>query len=305
MPLDLETRRSWTQIRFEYYIAARTLWFKDCYSMGALNFGYAAEVSLKHLLAEFGHNRSADMNSHNVAHLVDVCRGFSLLPNLKASDDLLHYLTDRLDHRYPRQRRKRGEVVQLRGHALAQTAGDVIALDDILLQLDEEIVSRTGQTATSIMLLAVAALDRQAGRAFFHSNGPALSRLGTAQRYLDDHDRTVRELNEKYNPHLVEINIARNQRLRQLLSEAPTWAWNNESFGMTTQTEDPTPAANFRYPGRVIKNSAGEIIGVKAGFDHWDHVVDALEKRALAGLGEAGTGERPRRKRRGTPRVNK
>lgn len=27
------------------------------------------------------------MNSHNVAHRVGVCRGFSLLPNLKASDD--------------------------------------------------------------------------------------------------------------------------------------------------------------------------------------------------------------------------
>lgn len=302
MPLDPETRRSWTQIRFEYYVAARTLWFKDCYSMGALNFGYAAEVSLKHLLAEFGHKRSADMNSHNVVHLVGVCRDFSLLPNLKASDDLLHYLTDRLDHRYPRQRRKRGEVVHLRGHALAQTAGDVIALDDILLQLDEQIVSHTEQNATSIIRLAVANLDGQAGRAFFHSNGPALSKLATAQRYLDDHDRTVRELNEQYNPHLVEINIARNQELRQILSEAPTWAWSTEFFGMTTQTEDPTPAANFRYPGRAIKNSAGEIIGIKAGYDHWDHVMDALEKQVIAGLGKAGTGERTRRRRRDTPR---
>lgn len=270
--------------------------------MGALNFGYAAEVSLKHLLAEYGHNRSADMNSHNVAHLVGVCRGFGLLPALKASDDLLHYLTDRLDYRYPRLRKKRGEAVQLRGHAVAQGAGDVIAIDDVMLQLDEAIVSYTGDTSTSVVRMAVASLESQAARAFFHSNGPALLRLETAHRYLNDHDETVKKLNEQYNPHLVEVNVAQNQRCRQLLSEAPTWAWSTESFGMTTQTEDPAPAANFRYPGRVIKNAAGEIIGVKAGYDHWDHAMDALSQRALAGLDKAGTGERTHRRRRNTSR---
>src|SRR5687767_4485197 len=122
MALSDELRTSWTLLRFEFYVAARALWFNGCHSIGAMNFGYAAETSLKHLLAERqGATLSKETWRHNIEKLVNQCRELGLLDDY-LSDDIVHYLDDRLNFRYPSQRTATATEAHQRDHAIGQTA---------------------------------------------------------------------------------------------------------------------------------------------------------------------------------------
>jgi hypothetical protein len=43
----------WLKLKYEYYLAARTLWLNNQMQMGALMFAYAVEAQIKHALGTF------------------------------------------------------------------------------------------------------------------------------------------------------------------------------------------------------------------------------------------------------------
>lgn len=257
--LSEDVRTSWSMLRFDFYVAGRVLWFNSCWTIGAMNFGYAAETTLKHLLAERpGAKTDKQTYKHNIRELVSQCRDAGVLDNY-ISDDLVHYLDYRLNFRYPSQQKQTAENADARDHGIGQSFSDVAALDDAILHLDEAVVRLTGDSRVSVLLRGASSLDSAQGKAFFHSNNAVLARLDTARRYFSEHkDRQV-SLHERLNPHLVEGMKQSFDKVSRMLGEVTGVA---QGMPMSVSTE-PGPAANFQYPCTVTKDADGNVISVK------------------------------------------
>lgn len=124
------------ELRFEYYSAGRTLWFTDNLETAAILLGYAVELTLKQILVASGNDKSL-MNSHNVVSLYSKANEHALRGEVPVTDDLLHFVTDRLHHRYPRQVEEAASNAQKRGHAICLSLDVVASYDDMIMGLDE------------------------------------------------------------------------------------------------------------------------------------------------------------------------
>lgn len=254
-------RTKWTMLRFDFYVAGRVLWFNSCWTIGAMNFGYAAETTLKHMLAERPDAKTDKQTyKHNLSELVSQCKDAGILDNY-ISDDLVHYMNDRLHFRYPSQQRQSAENARERDHGIGQSFSDIVALDDAILHLDEAVVRMTGDSQASVLLRGAGSLDSASGNAFFHSNDAAVKRIGTARRHLLEHRERIIESHRQFNPHLIETAQQHFDRLLQMVDQITV---ASRGMPVTVTTEDPGPAATFQYPCTVVKDADGNAIGLQA-----------------------------------------
>ena len=130
--------RKFTELRFEYYSAGRTLWFNDNMETAAILLGYAVELSLKQILVVTDNDKNKKlMNSHDVLVLFTEANNVVLKGAFSVTEDLLHFVTDRLHHRYPSQAEQTAVKANKRGHAVCLSLDVIAAYDDLIIGLDE------------------------------------------------------------------------------------------------------------------------------------------------------------------------
>lgn len=250
-----------TELRFEYYSAGRTLWFSDNMETGAILLGYAVELSLKQVLVASGNDGNKRlMEKHTIAALYKHANETALHDAVPASQDLLHFVSDRLHHRYPRQVAEAAASAQERGHAICLALDVIFAYDDLVIGLDEWLRVNYPEEKISLGLLAAHFIKRVTGRAVFHCNSAALSRSASYVSLLEaEYANSEAEMKEQgRTPETIAYNLE-NQRGRiHSWSLAPNglWVFKNlmTPFGASfVETPSELLAKNFVYPGRYVK----------------------------------------------------
>lgn len=252
-------------LRFDYYVAGRSLWLTGQMPMACLMLAYAVEVHLKHIMVYFKAGKKADLFSHDPRHLVKVVKESGLLDGVKFSSDLIDYTHDVFNQRYPSQTWETGKEAAERDHALSYGAGNLLYFDDLILQIDDWFADNADWTF-SIGVLAGQNVDSFPGKAFFHSNASAQERFPKYKAYAEQHWKRQKYDLAQSNPDLVAVNESSfAQRIAAL--EDPQRLLNSDIFNLSIGTEEKSTiemASRFKYPGRILRNDSGDVIGVSA-----------------------------------------
>lgn len=172
-------RSRYTYLRFDYYVAGRTVWLSGQMAMGGMLLGYAIETALKHLLVECGEaNNRAVARGHDYLELVKMCKSAGKLHGLKASGDFLRYAQDGFHMRYPSQQRQTLQKAEADGTSLNKGIDNLPAYDDLIMQLNDAVVEKA-TPATCIGAKAAESFDTVSGRFFWTSNAAAMARRET------------------------------------------------------------------------------------------------------------------------------
>lgn len=244
MDPGLEQRIRFAELRHQYYTAGRILFLSNCMRMGALMLGYAIESGLKHALNEREFRDKKILYDHDLRLLFHTCREQGAFLDVEVSPDLLEYANDLFDVRYPSQLAARSEDMIQRNRAMSTTPAILAAYDDLLVQLDTSLWNLTEDHRSSAVIIAARTSNSYDGRVFFHCNAPALTML---DRYLE----TVR----KYYP-TARADIEQLERGVEHLYYFDAMHIRFASFDRLKVAQ---PAKRFRYPGRVVRDSDGNI----------------------------------------------
>ncbi len=257
--------RKLTELRLEYYAAGRMLWFNDTMVIGAMLLGYAIELSLKQALiaAEVPQSHKV-LYSHIIPDIFAECSARGCVSSVEVSSDLLQYVSDMLNQRYPSQVTKTGLAAEERGHAITKNLTLIVAYDDLLIQLDDSLKIQCRDHAVSIGLLAAHFVNRVQGRSFFHCNVAALR---NTKIYRDALVREYKGSEEQMKVEgLTEQTISynlNNQRARlEAWAGAPHSLWEYGKLSTRIGPDFDTLktakfARDFAYPGRVVKHGGG------------------------------------------------
>ncbi len=253
-------RKKFTELRFEYYVSGRMLWFNDTMSIAGMLLGYAVELSLKYALILAGITHKRLLHGHKPLDLYQKCVEVMAIPNVQASTDLLQYVSDMFNLRYPSQVIETSAEANARGHAIGQSLDLILAYDDLVIQLDDALKVRCSDDSVSIALLGAHFINRPQGRGFFHCNVAALKNTAVYRGILEKEYTSAEE--HMQNQGLTEETISYNlENYRQRLKtwqNAPSSIWNypkvSTAIGPDFETlKDREYARDFMYPGRVTK----------------------------------------------------
>lgn len=175
--MEIKGLDQWTSLRYDYYVAGRTLWFSNQLQTGALMLGYAIEAHLKHVLTSIGNFSRKLTHQHNFHDLFSVCRENDILQDVEVSEDLLDYVEDNFHRRYPSQTTETLQNAKSVGHAISISPVVITAYDDFIFQLDHSIAHTLSTPRASIGMLGGKRVDCLDGKFFFHSNYTAIARL--------------------------------------------------------------------------------------------------------------------------------
>ncbi len=249
------------ELRFEYYTAGRMLWFNDTMSTGAMLLGYAVELSLKQALVAVGvSNKNKILYSHIIPDIFTECFTRGCFPQVEVASDLLRYISDMFNQRYPSQVTQTTLAAEQEGHAIGQSLNLILAYDDLIIQLDDALRTQYSDDAVSIGVLAAHFVNRTQGRAFFHSNVAALRNTDLYREILDREYQNSEEQMRKQNltEETITYNLNNQIARREIWTSAPQSIWMYEklptSIGADFDTHKSTKyAKEFVYPGRVVK----------------------------------------------------
>ena len=99
------------------------LWFSDTMSIAGLLLGYAVELSLKYALVIAGVTHKGLLHGHKPLDLFQKCVEVEAIPGVQASTDLLQYVSDMFNQRYPSQVVETSAEANARGHAIGRRLG--------------------------------------------------------------------------------------------------------------------------------------------------------------------------------------
>ncbi len=257
--------RKFTELRLEYYSAGRTIWFNDNMETAAILLGYAVELTLKQILVASGNDGDERlMNSHNILALYAKADESTLKGAFPVTQDLLHFVTDRLHHRYPRQVEQSVAKAQKRGHAICLALNVISAYDDLIIGLDEWLRENYENENTSLGVMAAHFVNRVTGRAVFHCNSAALN---ISQKYnaliTSEYENAEKEMTEQgLTPDTIQYNLNNQKQRLETWANAPDGLWVashlSTVFGSNFfETPQEMLASDFKYPGRHVSKSNG------------------------------------------------
>lgn len=249
-----------TELRFEYYVSGRMLWFNDTPAVAGMLLGYAVELSLKHALIAGGVRDQRLLKSHKIHKIFEECESRNLIPAVEASQDLLLYISDMFNQRYPSQVLETAAEAENRGHAVSWNLGLVCAYDELMIQLDESLRAQCADDAVSIGLLAAHFVNRVQGRCFFHCNVAALK---NAQSYREalimEYEGSAAKMRaEGRTEQTIAYNTGLHGERLKTLSAAPASLWRYDKLATALGPDFEALgqygyARDFVYPGRTIK----------------------------------------------------
>lgn len=255
--------RKFTELRFEYYSAGRTLWFTDNMETAAILLGYAVELSLKQILVASGNDKDRGlMHSHSVVKLYNTADEVVLKDAVSVTQDLLHFVTDRLHHRYPSQVEKSVANAQKRGHAICLALNVIAAYDDLIVGLDEWLRINYPNEYKSLVVIAAHFVNRVTGRAVFHCNSAALRRSNIYKALISaEYDNAESEMRAQgLTPETIQYNLNNNKHRIDSWALAPDGLWVASHLTMAfgknfVETPQEMLASNFKYPGHHVGHS--------------------------------------------------
>lgn len=255
MACDLARRRKFTGLRYEYYVAARTLWFSSQQTMGAIMFGYAIECHLKHALLEASPGNKKVQFGHSLHDLFSVCREYDLFSGVRVSDAFIDYCQDNFTTRYPSQVVSGNQAIEDRGQIRVVDSACVHAFDDLVLQMDDAMRERFGDDAWMGRWLALG-VEGLPARWFFHSNYAATKqcRLESYSNYLTRWSEGSRETSH---PEVWAFNARLCEQRKALLAQ-PEVLMSFPSAHLAVPLRCNEPAKEFVYPGVIHRNDEGE-----------------------------------------------
>lgn len=257
--------RKFTGLRLEYYSAGRTIWFNDNMETAAILLGYAVELTIKQILVASGNDDDEKlMKSHNILTLFAKADETTLKGAVPVTQDLLHFVTDRLHHRYPRQVEQSVKKAQKRGHAICLALNIISAYDDLIISLDEWLREKYENENTSLGVIAAHFVNRVTGRAVFHCNSAALN---ISKKYnaliTSEYENSEKEMKEQgLTPETIQYNLNNQKKRLEAWASAPDGLWVAKHlttvFGSAfIETPQEMQACNFKYPGRHVDGRSG------------------------------------------------
>lgn len=175
--MDLEKRKDWSLLRYNYYSAGRNELLLGNYAAAGILLGYAFEASLKHVLIESGFTDLNILNRHEPQVLMKTCRDEGLLKDIEVSDDFLDYINDNFKPRYPRLKESVNKDIESRGRFGMFGPLLLSWYDDILFEIDTWLYSLTKENLSSCLFRASGDIQQIKGRLFFHANYHACMHL--------------------------------------------------------------------------------------------------------------------------------
>lgn len=264
-------RRKFKELRFEFYVSGRNLWFSDTMSIAAMLLGHSVELHLKQALIEHvpALSKNKEVKSrHNLPTLYDMCKQNGLYADVFASEVLIIYISDMLHQRYPSQSVEASINAEERGHAISQDIGVIQAYDDLIIQLDDSLLKKYRDQEISIGIQASHFVNRHQGRTFFHCNVGALRNIAYYRQILEAEYSGAEERFKKQGqtPETIQYNLNNHKQRLETFKDAPKsiWMFNklHPLFAMPSEPlEAGTISGNFSYPGRVhkINSNAGKL----------------------------------------------
>ena len=260
---DKWQRMKFKELRFEYYVSGRMMWFSDTMSIASMLLGHSVELHIKQALIEHDSKLSEDRKvarGHNLKSLYDMCKKRGIFSDVNVSDDLILYMSDLLNQRYPSQSIKTAKTAAKRGHAIGSSITLIQAYDDLVIQFDDSLRKKYGDEEMSIGMQASHYINRQQGRAFFHSNMSALRNLKEYSDYLKkEYDGAEERFkSEGQTPETIEYNLKNHKNRLSVFAGAPNslWTFNKLSVSFNQPKDEPKAgyvAEKFSYPGRIYK----------------------------------------------------
>jgi hypothetical protein len=252
--------KAWTQQRYEYYLAGRTLWFHNQLQPGALMLAYAIEAHLKHSMNVHKSLFPPKLfYKHDIPTLFEKNREAGLFSDVEVSGDLLLFVQDNFHRRYPSQTQQAARNATSRGHALAMAPDLIHAYDDFILQLDQSLYLSINDIRASVALMGAKGVRSLGGHMFFHSNYAAIDRLTDIQRLLDeDWDIFLKEEDERLHP----LNKPDYLERRACLSDTNALLVGEHHLIRVPRQPNTTfrvSAKAFVYPGRYYENPDGSV----------------------------------------------
>ncbi|MGI0133793.1 MAG: hypothetical protein ACREBW_02390 [Candidatus Micrarchaeaceae archaeon] len=250
-------RRKFTELRFEYYVSGRTLWFSDTMNIGAMLLGYAVELSLKYALICAGVAHKRLLHGHRPVDLFKKCIEVNAIPGVTASEDLLQYVSDMFNQRYPSQVIETSAEANARGHAIGLSLDVILAYDDLMIQLDDALRLKCSDHSVSIGLLAAHFVNRPQGRGFFHCNVAALKNSHFYREHLKDEYSAYDELAKAngVDEQTRNYNLGNQKQRLATWESAPSSIWSypkvSTAIGPDFESlQSGSYAKDFVYPGR-------------------------------------------------------
>ena len=255
-------KRKFMELRFEYYVAGRMLWFNDTMSTAAMLLGYAVELSLKQALVGSGvSNKDNILYSHSTPDIFAECFARGCFPDVDVASDLLVYISDMFNQRYPSQVTQTTLTAEQQGHAIGQNLNLILAYDDFIIQLDDALRTQYSDDSVSIGVLAAHFVNRVQGRAFFHCNVAALKNTDLYREILDREYQSSEEQMRKQNltEETITYNLNNQIACRKTWMSAPQVIWTYEKWSKGIGPDfdalkSRKHAKDFVYPGRVVKH---------------------------------------------------
>ncbi len=266
-------RRKFKELRFEFYVSGRNLWFSDTMSIAAMLLGHSVELHLKQALIEHDSALSKDKEvkgRHNLPTLYAMCKQNGLYDDVLVSEELIIYISDMLHQRYPSQSVEASIKAEERGHAISQGIGVIQAYDDLIIQMDDSLRKKYADPLISIGIQASHFVNRHQGRTFFHSNIGALRNIPYYRQALEADYAGAEEKFKKQGqtPETIQYNLNNHKQRLEAFKEAPAsiWIFNKLNPHFAMPSEPPIAgyvSKDFVYPGRVHKIKSDAVIKKK------------------------------------------
>ncbi|MEN0038914.1 MAG: hypothetical protein AAGC78_17685 [Cellvibrio sp.] len=236
----------WTKQKYDYYVAARTLWENNQMQMAALMCAYAIEAQIKSAFSLFQHNCPIkELNKHNVPKLFAQAKNDGIFSDVSVSGEFLEFVMDNFERRYPKQTRDRLQEIRPQGRAFILISDLNLYYDKFIIDLDTSIYKKSNDCRTSILFLAKRNLESVEGKYFFQLNPAALARLEEAISWLGEELSGYEKDQEFSASYPVHVSIRKNEM--EILKRMNCEWLNRDRHAISTLNIIVDPA-NFKHP---------------------------------------------------------
>lgn len=236
----------WTKQKYEYYVAARTLWENSQMQMAALMYAYAIEAQIKSAFSLFQNTCPIkELNRHNIPKLFAQARSDGIFSDVSVSDEFLEFVMDNFERRYPKQTRDRLQEIRPQGRAFILISDLNLYYDKFIIDLDTSIYKKSNDCRTSILFLAKRNLEAVEGKYFFQLNPSALARLNEAISWLGEELSGYEKGQEFSANYPVHVSVRKNEMeiLKRMNSE-----WLNRDKNAISTLNIIVDTSTFKHP---------------------------------------------------------